>query len=187
MGDERFQSDRQNDPIAELARLIAQSDTYGERASVGNRFQEEIVSDGYNEPPEFPPAPQLPVDLNELEQACELRSRTCASSADLIATRRALRLTDFGDRDGPMHIAACELWQSQCRDRSQDRAQPADFEQSRKENARSRQGGIGVGRDLREFATRAPALRQYHRNAHQPPPRKRLVNLANIVNADVEQ
>jgi len=71
MGDERFQSDRQHEPIAELARLIAQSDTYGERASVGNRFREKIVSDGYNEPPELPPAPQLPVGLNELEQMFE--------------------------------------------------------------------------------------------------------------------
>ena len=71
MGDERFQSDRQHEPIAELARLIAQSDTYRERASVGNRFREEIVSDGYNEPPELPPASQLSVDLNKLEQALQ--------------------------------------------------------------------------------------------------------------------
>jgi hypothetical protein len=71
MGDERFQSDRGHEPIAELARLIAQSDTYRERASVGNCFREEIVSDGYDEPPELPPAPQLSVDLNKLEQALQ--------------------------------------------------------------------------------------------------------------------
>jgi hypothetical protein len=71
MGDERFQSDRQNDPIAELARLIAQSDTYAARTSAGDRFREEIVSNGYNKSPELPPAPQRPVDLNQLEQAFE--------------------------------------------------------------------------------------------------------------------
>jgi hypothetical protein len=71
MADKRFRSDRECDPIAELARLIAQSDTHGESAPAGNRFREEPVSDGYNEPPELPPAPQLPVDLKEHGQAFE--------------------------------------------------------------------------------------------------------------------
>jgi hypothetical protein len=67
MADERFRSDRECDPIAELARLIAQSDTYG----AGNRFRDEIISDGYDRPSELPPAPQLPVDLNDHEQPFE--------------------------------------------------------------------------------------------------------------------
>ena len=71
MVDERFRSDRAYDPIAELARLIAQSDTHGGSAPAGNRFRDESVSDGYDEPPELPPAPQLPVDRNEHEQAFE--------------------------------------------------------------------------------------------------------------------
>ena len=71
MVDERFRSDRAYDPIAELARLIAQSDTHGGSAPAGNRFRDETVSDGYDEPPELPPAPQLPVDRNEHEQAFE--------------------------------------------------------------------------------------------------------------------
>jgi hypothetical protein len=71
MADKRFRSDRECDPIAELARLIAQSDTHEESAPAGNRFREETVSDGYHERPELPPAPQLPFDLNEDEQAFE--------------------------------------------------------------------------------------------------------------------
>jgi hypothetical protein len=71
MVDEHFRSDRAYDPIAELARLIAQSDTHGGSAPAGNRFRDESVSDGYDEPPELPPAPQLPVDRNEHEQAFE--------------------------------------------------------------------------------------------------------------------
>ena len=71
MADKRFRSDRERDPIAELARLIAQSDTHGESAPADNRFRDETVSDGYDEPPELPPAPQLPVDRNEHEQAFE--------------------------------------------------------------------------------------------------------------------
>jgi hypothetical protein len=71
MADECFRSDREYDPVAELARLIAQSDTRGRSAPAGSRFRDETVSDGYDEPPELPPAPQLPVDRNEHEQAFE--------------------------------------------------------------------------------------------------------------------
>ena len=42
-----------------------------ESAPSDNRFREETVSDGYDKTPELPPAPQLAVDLNEYEQACE--------------------------------------------------------------------------------------------------------------------
>jgi hypothetical protein len=71
MADKRFRSDRECDPVAELARLIAQSDTHRESVPAGNRFREETVSDGYDEAPELPPAPQLPVDLDERGQAFE--------------------------------------------------------------------------------------------------------------------
>jgi hypothetical protein len=71
MADKRFRSDRECDRIAELARLIAQSDTHEGSAPAGNRFREETVSDGYDEPRELPPAPQLPFDVNEDEQAFE--------------------------------------------------------------------------------------------------------------------
>ena len=71
MDDKRFRSDRGRDPIAEIARLIAQGETHEESAPSDNRFREEIVSDGYDETPELPPAAQLTVDLNEYEQACE--------------------------------------------------------------------------------------------------------------------
>jgi hypothetical protein len=71
MGDQRFQSNREYDPIADLSRLVVQSDTYGEGASAVNRFQQETASNGYDEPPELPPAPQMPLDLNEHDQAFE--------------------------------------------------------------------------------------------------------------------
>ena len=63
MADEQFRSDRERDPIAELARLIAQADPHGGSAPADNRFRDETASDGYDEPPGLPPAPQLPVDL----------------------------------------------------------------------------------------------------------------------------
>ena len=76
MASKRFRSDK--DPIAELARLIAQADdAHGESAPAHNRFREETVSGGYDETPELPPAPQLPVDLNEDDQASE-RDEHCS-------------------------------------------------------------------------------------------------------------
>ena len=79
MDDKRFRSDRERDPIAELARLIAEADAHEESAPSDNRFREEIVSDGYDETPELPPAPQLAVDLNEHEQAFE-RDENCSGA-----------------------------------------------------------------------------------------------------------
>ena len=79
MDDKRFRSDRGRDPIAELARLIAQADTHEESAPSDNRFREEAVSDGYDETHELPPAPQLAVALNEHEQACE-RDEHCSGA-----------------------------------------------------------------------------------------------------------
>ena len=79
MDDKRFRSDRERDPVEELARLIAQVDNHEESASTDNRFRRETVSDGYDETAELPPAPQLAVDLNEQEQACE-RDEHCSSA-----------------------------------------------------------------------------------------------------------
>jgi hypothetical protein len=50
--------DRERDPIAELARLIAEADPYGESAAAGNSFRKETASARHDEPPGFPPAPQ---------------------------------------------------------------------------------------------------------------------------------
>jgi hypothetical protein len=64
--------DRERDPIAELAQLITQADPYGESAAADNRFRQETASERHDEPPGFPPATQLPPDLNSPEQAHEL-------------------------------------------------------------------------------------------------------------------
>src|ERR1700751_715923 len=66
MANNKFRSDRERDPIAELAQLIAEADPYGERAAPDNRFRQEIASE---EAPWLPPSPQLPADLNVPEQA----------------------------------------------------------------------------------------------------------------------
>ena len=67
----RSQPDRERDPIAELARLIAQSDPHEESAPSDSRSPEKILSDGHDVTPELPPAPQLAVDLSEHDQTCE--------------------------------------------------------------------------------------------------------------------
>jgi hypothetical protein len=64
--------DRERDPIAELARLIAEADPYGESAAAGNSFRKETASARHDEPPGSPPPPQLPADTNAPEQAHEL-------------------------------------------------------------------------------------------------------------------
>jgi hypothetical protein len=69
MANNKFPSDRERDPIAELAQLIAEADPYGERAAPGSRFRQETASESHNEAPWLPPAPQLPADLNVPEQA----------------------------------------------------------------------------------------------------------------------
>jgi hypothetical protein len=62
---------RERDPIAELARLIAHADSHEESARSDSRSPEKIVSDGHDETPELPPTPQLAVDLNEDDQSRE--------------------------------------------------------------------------------------------------------------------
>jgi hypothetical protein len=101
----RFRSDKERDPIAELARLMAQADTDQESAPSDNRFREETVSNGYDETPELPPAPQLAVDLNELDQACE-RDEYCSDDQtydvddELYAAEE-----EYEDREAPPHTA----------------------------------------------------------------------------------
>ena len=72
MANNKFRSDRERDPIAELAQLIAEADPYGERAAPDNRFRRETASEGHDEAPGVPPAPQLPADVRAPEQAHEL-------------------------------------------------------------------------------------------------------------------
>ena len=78
MAANKFLSDREGGPIAELARLIAHAHPHEESTPSDNRSREETVSDGYAEAPELPPAaPQLTVNLNEHEQECE-RDKHCS-------------------------------------------------------------------------------------------------------------
>jgi SPOR domain len=72
MANNKFRSDRERDPIAELAQLIAEADPYGERPAPDNRFRHETASESHDEAPWLPPAPQLPADLNVPEQAHEV-------------------------------------------------------------------------------------------------------------------
>jgi hypothetical protein len=70
MAENKFQIDRERDRVEEIARLIAQTDPCGESTPADNRFREETASEGYDERPGLPPAPQLP-DLDTREQECE--------------------------------------------------------------------------------------------------------------------
>jgi SPOR domain len=72
MANNKFRSDRERDPIAELAQLISEADPYGERAAPDSGFRQETASESHDEAPWLPPAPQLPTDLNVPEQAHEL-------------------------------------------------------------------------------------------------------------------
>ena len=72
MANNKYRSDRERDPIAELAQLIAEADPYGERAAPDNRFRRETASEGHDEAPGVPPAPQLPTDARAPEQTHEL-------------------------------------------------------------------------------------------------------------------
>jgi SPOR domain len=66
-----FRSNRGHNPIAELARLIAQAHPHVDGAPADNRFREETATDGYDEPTGLPLAPQLSADLNAPEQVYE--------------------------------------------------------------------------------------------------------------------
>ena len=72
MADNNFRSVQGRDPIAELARLIAQAYPHEESALADNGFREETASNGYDEPPGLPPAAQLPGYLNAPVESYEL-------------------------------------------------------------------------------------------------------------------
>src|SRR5262249_46741093 len=72
MANNKLRAGRERDPIAELAQLIAEADPYGGRAAPDNRFRQETASEGHDEAPGVPPAPQLPADVRAHEQAHEL-------------------------------------------------------------------------------------------------------------------
>jgi hypothetical protein len=101
----RFRSDKERDPIAELGRLIAQANSHDGSTASDNRFGEETVSDGYNETPELPPAPQLVFDLNENDQTCE-RDEHCPDDQaydvddDLCAAKE-----EYQDSEVPHYLA----------------------------------------------------------------------------------
>jgi hypothetical protein len=67
MADHNFRSDRGQDPIAELARLIGQADPHGNSAPADRGWREGTASEGYEEPTRLPPG-----RLNAPEQAHEL-------------------------------------------------------------------------------------------------------------------
>ncbi len=107
MDDKRFRSNRERDPVAELARLIAQANAHEESAPSDNRFREEIVLDGYDETPELPPAPQLAVDLNEHEQACERDGHCSGVQAHDVDDQLYAAEEEYQDSEVP-HYAAEE-------------------------------------------------------------------------------
>lgn len=81
MANERFRSDRERDPIAELARL---ADRQRRGVPAERRFREETTSGGQDKSPELPPAPQLPChwDAHEQDGLNEYRGREEVDDAD---------------------------------------------------------------------------------------------------------
>jgi len=69
MADNNFRSDRARDPLAKLARLIAQADLHGKSAPADNGFRKEAASYGYDEPRGLLPAHQVPGHPSAPEQA----------------------------------------------------------------------------------------------------------------------
>ena len=64
MANNKLRTDRECDPIADLARLITQGDASGGSAAIDYRFRQETASEGRDETPGLP-------DLNALEQALQ--------------------------------------------------------------------------------------------------------------------
>jgi hypothetical protein len=96
----RSQPDQESDPIAELARLIAHADTHEESAPSDNQFPARILSDGHDETPELPPAPQLAVGLNDDDQSCQpdehcSDDQVCGVDDDLSAAEQEYQDSEF--------------------------------------------------------------------------------------------
>ena len=107
----RSQPDRERDPVAELARLIAHADTHEESAPSDNRFRLETGSEGYEDTPELPPAPQLAADLNEPDQTCE-RDEHCADDQPQDVDDDSTPLREYQDNETP-YYAGHELRDSE--------------------------------------------------------------------------
>jgi hypothetical protein len=91
----RPRPDRESDPIAELARLIAHADTHEESAPSDNQFPASHV-----ETPELPPAPDLAVDLGDDDQSCEhdehcSEDQACGVDDDLFAAEQEYQDSEF--------------------------------------------------------------------------------------------
>jgi hypothetical protein len=101
-----LRSHKERDPIAELARLIAQADSHEESAPPDNRPPEKIPSDGHDETPDLPPAGQLALDLNDDDQPCEddercPNDRACDVYDDLFTAEQGYQDSEF--RHDPEH------------------------------------------------------------------------------------
>ena len=105
MADNKFRSDCERDPIAELARLITQTDPYGKSAPAVHRFQKGTASEGHDEAPGLPPAPQLTVDLNEHEQECEVDEHCSGLQAHDVDDRLDAAEEEYQDSEVPRYVA----------------------------------------------------------------------------------
>jgi hypothetical protein len=116
MADHNFRSDRGQDPIAELARLIGQADPHGNSAPADRGWREGTASEGYEEPTRLPPgrlnAPEQAHELDQHrhdEKVCDAGDQPWAadeeyqneaphrrrrSNLPLVVTREAGRLTE---------------------------------------------------------------------------------------------
>jgi hypothetical protein len=111
----RLRSDKERDPIAKLARMIAQANPPEENAPSGNRFREETVLDGYDETPELPSAPQLPVDLNDMQTRKTLAKLTRQHRYQYPYHRYGYRYLDWTiDRSAPQWTGARARWSRLC-------------------------------------------------------------------------
>ena len=97
MADERFQSDRECDPIAELARLIGQADRHRRSVPAERHFREETTSRGHDESPEPPPAPQLPGHWDAHEQEYGLDEHRGSEEVDDADDQHCVAGQDYED------------------------------------------------------------------------------------------
>ena len=98
---DNFRSNRGHDPIAELARLIAQAHPHGDGAPADNRFREETATDGYDELPGLPLAPQLSADPNAPDQAYELHEHRHDDKAYQHADDEPYSADDYYEDEAP--------------------------------------------------------------------------------------
>ena len=97
MADERFRSDRESDPIAELARLIGQADRHRRDVPAERRFRKKTTSGGNDELPELPPAPQLSGHWDAHEQQYELDEHRGSEEVDNADDQHCVAGQDYED------------------------------------------------------------------------------------------